>query len=102
MKNNNTFGRINDTYIFDSRPDFVHNIDKSEMVDKVLTNFDEDKLCVYKEALAIYGKSDMYIRDIAYDIRGRRIDGFKSLHAIGNKDRSDFWRIFDRVRDNHQ
>ena len=102
MKNNNTFGRINDTFIFDSCPDFVHNIDDSATVDKVLTNFDEDELCIYKEALAIYGKSDMYISDIAYDISGRRVDGLKSLHAIGNKDRSAFWRIFDRVRDNHQ
>lgn len=102
MTNNNTFGRITDTYIFGSCPDIVRNIDESEAVDKVLTNFDEDELCVYKEALAIYGKSDMYISDIACDIRGRRVDGLKSLHAIGDKDRSDFWRIFYRVRENHQ
>ena len=102
MKNNNTFGRINDTFIFDSCPDCVHNHDDSATVDKVLTNFVDVELCIYKEALAIYGKPDMYISDIAYDISDRRVDGLKSLHAIGNKDRSAFWRIFDRVRDNHQ
>lgn len=102
MKNNNTFGRINDTFIFDSCPDFVHNIDDSATVDKVLTNFDEDELNIYKEALAIYGNTDMYISDIACDVHGRRIIGCKSLHAIGKKDRSGFWRIFHKVKENHQ
>ena len=107
MCNHKSFDQITKNGVLDSCFDFVGNVEqakvnKDDEVDHVLTNFDEDELNIYKEALAIYGNTDMYISDIACDVHGRRIIGCKSLHAIGKKDRSGFWRIFHKVKENHQ
>ena len=77
--------------------------------DKCLTNFAEDKLEVYKTAIAIYEKvyekderHHLFIRHDAYSNSGHRLPKYQALHVEFNKnmdtDCSPFWRIVDVIR----
>ena len=69
-----------------------------------LTNFGLRDEKLYRKAIAAYERetevrNKFYIRDDAYDIRGNRLNDAKALHTHYRDDCSDFWRIFEDIRD---
>lgn len=65
----------------------------------LLTNFSAHKLPLYEKAVKEFGDDTLYISDTAYDCRGRRLNGYCSLRTTIHKDRSDFWRLFNSLRE---
>lgn len=72
-------------------------IDSSFAETTLVTNFDRDKVLLYREAIRRYGREeDFQIKNQAYDIYGNRLsDNIMALHYTGpNHDLSAFWKIF--------
>lgn len=63
----------------------------------VLTNFSASDLEVYQKAIKDFGDDTLYISSIAYDCSGNRLYGDYSLRTISYKDRSEFWKLFDKL-----
>jgi hypothetical protein len=70
--------------------------------DDLLTNFNEDKLPIYKMAIEEYGDDTLYIDEEAYDRRGNKITGYYALRTYSNKDRSSFWSIYRSIEKQYQ
>lgn len=65
----------------------------------LLTNFGESALPLYKKAIEQFGDDDLYISDKAYNMHGAKMENSFSLRTKIYKDRSDFWNLFDRLRE---
>ena len=66
--------------------------------DDLLTNFSGYQLELYQKAIKGFGDETLYISDVAYDNRGRRLSGDYSLRVTKHKDRSEFWKFFNELR----
>lgn len=72
-----------------------------QMVNKytLLTNFEKEELPVYKKAVALYGKKDVYIAESAYTPGGYNIsDTHCSLHRVKGRDYSEFWKCYECIK----
>lgn len=89
--------------VFDSRDDAARIIEipKCSAVpydSYTLGNFPREMYERYEKAIMEYsqttGDTSLSIRDIAYDIKGKVVDGYCSLVAYGDKNWHTFWNIY--------
>lgn len=67
----------------------------------LLTNFPAEELSIYQRAIAAYGKKGhLFICNVAYAANGLHLQDCHALWTYGKQDLSEFWRIFDEIRDN--
>jgi hypothetical protein len=66
----------------------------------LLTNFPARQLGLYRKAVKEYGDTTIYISDVAYDIKGSSLQEYCSLRTEVNCNRSDFWKLFNKLRKN--
>lgn len=66
--------------------------------DNLLTNFHARQLSLYLKAVEEYGDTTIYISSVAYDISGKSLREYYSLRTEVNCDRSDFWKLFNKLR----
>lgn len=64
----------------------------------LLTNFPARQLGLYRKAIKEYGDTTIYISDEAYDIKGRSLNEYYSLRTDVNRNRSDFWALFKKLK----
>ncbi|HBC99406.1 MAG TPA: hypothetical protein DC053_08675 [Lachnoclostridium sp.] len=64
----------------------------------LLTNFPTRQLGLYRKVVKEYGDKTIYISDEAYDIKGRNLNEYYSLRTEGNRNRSDFWDLFEKFK----
>lgn len=64
---------------------------------RVLTNFNKDDLELYQQA--ILHDEGLFIQIHAHDVLGRIIENCYSLWTKTEKDRSNFWKCFRKLRE---
>lgn len=64
----------------------------------LLTNFPARQLGLYRKVVKEYGDATIYISDMAYDIKGNSLLGYYSLKTKVNCNRSDFWELFNKIK----
>lgn len=65
----------------------------------VLTNFNRKQRPIYEKAIMLAEDSRYYIVEDAFDIHGRHVPGCNALHFNGKGDTSEFWAIFDEIKE---
>ncbi len=69
----------------------------------LLTNFDIDRLPLYRRAIELYkrryNEDILWISDEATNIYGDPVRGCVSLHTSVHKELGPFWRIYEALRD---
>lgn len=69
----------------------------------LLTNFPKHQKVRYEAAIQIFkektGKDVLYIREDAYGMFGQEVYDSYSLHKTEDGDKSDFWDIFDNLKE---
>lgn len=81
------------------REDYQDKFDCWFEEDDLLTNFFSNQLPLYERAIKEFGDDTLYISDKAYHSNGFKMEGVYSLRTTVHKDRSDFWNLFDSLRD---
>ncbi|WP_395546783.1 MULTISPECIES: hypothetical protein [unclassified Lacrimispora] len=66
----------------------------------LLANFPARQLGLYQKVVKEYGDTTIYISDEAYDIMGNSLQGYYSLRTKSNCNRSGFWKLFNKLRNN--
>ncbi len=64
----------------------------------LLTNFPTSQLGLYRKVVKEYGDTTIYISDVAYDIKGRSLNEYYSLRTEVNRNRSEFWDLFEKLK----
>jgi hypothetical protein len=64
----------------------------------LLANFPARQLGLYRKVVKEYGDTTIYISDVAYDTKGISLHEYYSLRTKVNCDRSDFWKLFEKLR----
>ena len=78
--------------------DFTENQDSS-----LITNFFVSELSHYEKAIEMFGDDTLYIDSGAFDCNGRRLPDSLALRTKDfDKDRTDFWDVFDSLEEKYQ
>jgi hypothetical protein len=73
--------------------------DKAPDSDTLVTNFSVNRLPIYEKAIQKFNKGDLiYIKKEAYDIAGNIMPKNMSIHCDKWVDLSDFWNIFEEIK----
>ena len=65
----------------------------------VLTNFDKKRRPLYEKTIMLAEDPRYYIVEEAFDVHGRPVPYCNALHFNGKGDTSEFWKIFDEIKE---